>query len=159
VTLYAEQFQQRLALVNCCMSLVYVCVCISNQQVFIPLYRCVRDTLEIASTSKRVVWSLIKITNDLLPDMVIVLWRINFISISTMKEHRCRHSCYSCLVAETKQSSGDSGCTVRTIVLCQRSLKNKHPMPSNPFKIVVALLFWSSAMLDVIDSIERLLKL
>jgi len=76
-----------------------------------------------------------------------------------MKEHHCRHSCYSCLVAGTKQSSGDSGCTVRTIVLCQRSSKNKHPTPSNSFKIVVALLFWSSAMLDVIDSIEQLLKL
>jgi len=55
VALDAEQFQQRLALVNCCMSLVYVCVCISNQQVFTHLYRGVRDTLEIASTSKNVV--------------------------------------------------------------------------------------------------------
>jgi len=71
-TFDAEQFQQSLALLNCCLSLVYVCVCISNQQVFTPLYRGVKDTLEIASTSKRVVWSLIRITNDLLPDMVIV---------------------------------------------------------------------------------------
>jgi len=50
------------------------------------------------------------------------------------------------------QSSGDSGCTVRTIVLCQRSWENKHPMLSNPFKLVVASLFWSSVMLDEIKS-------
>ena len=68
-TFDAEQFQQSLALSNCCISLVYVCVCISNQQVFTSLNRGVKDTLEIASTSKRVVWSLIKITNDLLPDL------------------------------------------------------------------------------------------
>jgi len=120
-TLDAEQFQQSLTLVNCCMSLVYVCVCISKQQVFTPLYRGVKDTFEIASTSKRVVWSLIKITNDLLSDMVIVLWRINFKFIPSLKGHYCRHSCFSCLVAGTKQSSGDSGCTLRTIVLCQLS--------------------------------------
>jgi len=46
-----------------------------------------------------------------------------------------------------KLSSGDSGCTLRTIVLCQRSSKNKHPMPSNSFELAVASLFWSSAML------------
>jgi len=104
-----------------CMSLLYMRVCISKQQVFTPLYRGVKDTLEIVSTSKRDVWSLIKITNDLLPYMVIVVWRINFKSIPSMKEHRCRHSYFSCLVAEIKQSSGDSGCTIRTIVLCQFS--------------------------------------
>jgi len=55
VTLDAEQYQQSLGLVNCCMSLFFVCFCISNHQVFTPLYRCVKDTLEIASTLKRVV--------------------------------------------------------------------------------------------------------
>jgi len=57
----------------------------------------------IASThTQRVVWSLL-ITNDLLTDMVIVLWRINFKSIPYMKEHFCRQSCYRCLVAKHDQ--------------------------------------------------------
>jgi len=43
-----------------------------------------------------------QITNDLMPDLVIVLWRINFKSIPSLEEHRCRHSCYCCLVTETK---------------------------------------------------------
>ena len=47
---------------------------------------------------------------------------------------------------DKKHGSGDSGCTPRTNVLCQRSLRNTHPMPSNPFKIVVASLFQSSAV-------------
>jgi len=44
------------------------------------------------------------ITNDLMPNLVIVLWRINFKSITSLEEQRCRHICYSCLVTETKQS-------------------------------------------------------
>jgi len=39
------------------------------------------------------------------------------------------------------------------------SSMNKHPMPSNPFELAVALLFWSSAMLGVIKSFEQPLKL
>jgi len=74
-------------------------------------------------------------------------------------EHRCRHSCYFFLVAETEQSSGGSGCTLRTIVLFQRSLKNQHPVPSNPFELAVASLFWSSAMIDEIKSFEQSFKL
>jgi len=71
----------------------------------------------IASThSQRVVWNLL-ITNDLLPDMVIVLWRINFKSIPCMREHLCRQSCYPCLVAKHDQSSGEGGCTLHTIVV------------------------------------------
>jgi len=158
-TFDAEQFQQSLALVNCCMSLVYVCVCISKQQIFTPLYRGVKDMLEIASTSKRVVWNLIKITNDLLPNMIIIVWRINFKFFPSLEEHWCRHSYFSCPVVGTKQSGGDSGCTLRTIVLCQLSPTKKHPMPSNPFELAVALFFQSSAMLDEIKSYEQPLKL
>jgi len=73
-----------------------------------------------ANTHKRVVWSLL-ITNDLLPDMVIVLWRINFKSIPCMREHFYKQSCYPCLVVKHDQSSGERGCTVRTLVLFQRS--------------------------------------
>ena len=78
-----------------------------------------------ASTHKRVVWSLL-ITNDLLPDMGIVLWRINFKSIPCMREHFCRQSCYPRLVAKHDQSSGEGSCTVRTLVLFQRSWRSKH---------------------------------
>jgi len=74
---------------------------------------------------KRVVWSLL-ITNDLLPNIVIVLWRINFKSIPCMREHFCRQSCYPCLVAKHDQNSGEGGCTVRTLVLFQRSWNSKH---------------------------------
>jgi len=56
-------------------------------------------------------------------------------------------------------SSGGSGCALRTIVLCQRSSKDKHPMPSNSFELAVALFFWSSAMLGMIKTFEQLLKL
>jgi len=42
-----------------------------------------------------------QITNELLPGLVIVLWRINFKSIPSLEELWCRHGCYSCLVAET----------------------------------------------------------
>jgi len=62
-------------------------------------------------------------------------------------------------MVDTKQSTGDSGCTLCTIVLFQRSLKNKYPMPLNPFELAVASLFWSSLMLGVIKSLEQLLKL
>ena len=100
-----------------------------------------------------------QITNDLLPDMVIVLWRINFKSIPRLEEHWCGHSFFSCPVADTNQSSGDSGCTLRTIVLFQLSPKKKHPMPSNPFELVLASFFHSSAMLGVIKPFEQPLKL
>jgi len=69
------------------------------------------------------------------------------------------HSCFSCLVADTNQISGDSGCTLRTIVLFQLSPTKKHPMPSNPFELAVASFFQSSLMLGVIKSFEQPLKL
>jgi len=100
-----------------------------------------------------------QITNDLLPDLVVVLRRINFKSIPNLEEHWCRHSCCSCPIADTNQSSGDSGCTLRTLVLFQLSPTKKHPMPSNPFELVVASFFQSSAMLGVIKSFEQPLML
>jgi len=100
-----------------------------------------------------------QITNDLLPDLVIVLRRINFKSIQSLEEHWCRRSCCSCPIADTNQSSGDSGCTLRTIVFFQPSPTKKNPMPSNPFELVVASFFQSSAMLGVIKSFEQPLKL
>jgi len=46
---------------------------IYKQQVFTPLYRGVKETLLIASTSKKSRLKFDQITNDLLPDLVIVL--------------------------------------------------------------------------------------
>jgi len=82
-----------------------------------------------------------QITNDLLPDLVIVLRRINFKSIPSLEKHWCRNNCCSCSIVDTNQSNGDSGCTLRTIVLFQPSLMKKHPMPSNPFELPVASFF------------------
>jgi len=87
------------------------------------------------------------ISNDLLLDLVIVLWRNNFKSIPCIEEYQRSHSCCSCTIADTKQSSGDSCCT---IVLFQRSPKNKHPMPSNSFELAVALGFYSFAQIGAI---------
>ena len=69
---------------------------VSKEQVLTPLYRGVKDTLEIAKTSKKSRLKLDQITNDLMPDLVIVLWRINFKFIPSLEEHRCRHNCFSC---------------------------------------------------------------
>jgi len=121
---------------RCLESLAFVCVycflvCCSSfffLKTFTPLYSGVKETLENNQHAciKRVVWSLL-ITNDLLPDMDIVLWRINFKSIPYMREHFYRQSCYPCLVAKHDQSSGEGGCTVRTFVPFQRSWRSKHP--------------------------------
>ena len=99
-----------------------------------------------------------QITKNLLPDLVI-LQRINFKSIPSLEEHWCRHSCCSCPIADTNQSSGDNGCTLRTIVLFQLSPTKKHLMPSNLFELVVTSFFQSSAMLGVNKPFEQPLKL
>jgi len=90
----AEQFWQSLGAFKLLLSLTVLQVCT-------PLYRGVRWTLWIASTSKKSRLKLWSITNDSLRDMVVVLWRINFKCIPCIKEHCCRQSCYPCLVAET----------------------------------------------------------
>ena len=122
------------------------------------IQRCKRDVFDCQHIKKSRL-KLDQITNDLLPDLVIIIRRINFKSISSLDEHWCRHSCCSCPIADTKQSSGDSGCTLRTIVLFQLSPTNKHPMTSNSFELVVASSFQSSAMICVIGSFEQSLKL
>jgi len=89
-----------------------------------------------------------------------LIWLLSYEgSIPSLEEHWCRHSCCSCPIADTKQNSGDSCCTLRTIVLFQRSPKNKHPMPSNPFELAVALFFQSSVMIGEIKSFKQPLKL
>jgi hypothetical protein len=126
-----NKFCRGLALVNCCESL-------ANLQVFTPLYRGVKDTLLIASTSKESLLKLDQITNDLLLDLVIVLRGNNFKFIPCIEEYQRSHSCCSCTIADTKQSNGEGGCTICTIVLFQRSSRNKHPMTSNSSELAVA---------------------
>ena len=82
-----------------------------------------------------------------------------FQTIPSLEEHWCRHSCCSWPIADTDHGSGDSGCTLRTIILFQLSPTKKHPMPSNPFELVVASFFQSSAMLGVFKSFKQPLKL
>ena len=131
---------------------------VSKQQVFTPLYRGVKIRWNLPAYQIESL-KLDQITNDLMHDLVIVLWRINFKSIASLEEHCCRHSCCSCPIADTKQSSGDSGCTLRTIVFFQLSPTNKHPMTSNPFELAIVSCFYSSAMTGVIGSFEQPLKL
>jgi len=101
-----EQFQQSFGTCkNCCESLTIL-------QVFTPLYRDVKETLLIASTSKNSRFKLDQITNDLLLDLVIVLWGINFKFIPCIEEYQRSHSCCSCTIADTNQSSGEGGCTI-----------------------------------------------
>ena len=68
-----------------------------------------KETLLIASTSKESLLKLDQITNDLLLDLVIVVERNNFKFIPCIENYQRSHNC--CL-ADTKQSSGDSGCTI-----------------------------------------------
>jgi len=149
-----NNFNRVLALVNFCMSLELPNIRSSLLYIEVWKRRC-----WIANTSKKSRLKLDQITNDLMPDLVIVLWRSNFKSIPCLEEHWCMHSCCSCPIADTNQSSGDSGCTLRTIVLFQRSPKNKHPIPLDPFELAVVLFFQSSAMISVIkSSFEQHLK-
>jgi len=52
------------------------------------------------------------------------------------------------LLQRQKLSSGGSGCTLHTIVLCQRSSKNKHPIPSNKFELCAEKKAMLSKMLQ-----------
>jgi len=62
-------------------------------------------------------------TIDLLPDLIIVLWKSNFKSIPLETEQRLQqYYCYSCLDVETSCKDGGcrgmrrvSGCTLRTL--------------------------------------------
>ena len=111
---------------------------------------------KIASTKKKSFEALIKITNDLLSDMVIVLWRINSNAFLVWRNISAGRVVILVLLQRHKQSNGGSGYTVRTDVLCQRSCENKHPMLSKQ-----SLLHSFSLLqcLGVIKSITQPLKL
>jgi len=65
-TLMWNNFSRVLALVNCCVSLTIL-------YFFTPLYRGVKETLYNVSTSKRVVWSLIKS-----PMICCLIWLLSY---------------------------------------------------------------------------------
>jgi len=118
-----------------------------------------KETLWIASTLRRVIWSF-----DQSPMIFCLIWLLFYEgSISNpfpiWRNIVASRAVILVLLQRHKLSSGGSGCTLRTIVLCQRSSKSKHPMPSNSFELTVASLFWSSAMLGVIITFEQPLKL
>jgi len=92
-------------------------------QVFIPIYRVFERRWEF---SRYINFSCLKLwffTIDLLPDLVIVLWRTNFKSIPFDTEQRLQqYYCYSCLDVETSCRDGwcrgarrVSRCTLRTL--------------------------------------------
>ena len=98
---------------------------------------------EIASTPKSRCWSLI-----------FHQWSFAWFGCCPMKNQFEIHSLskgtymqarpYSGAVflswsVDTKQSSGERGCTIRTIVQCQRFRPNCKHMPSNTFEMTVAM--------------------
>ena len=122
---------------------------VSKQLVFTPLYRGLKDTLEIASTSKKSRSKLDQITDDLMPDLVIVPWRSNFKSIPSLEDTGAGTAVVLVLLQTQNRVVEIDVVHFVQFVLFQRSPKYKHPMPSNPFELAVALYFQSSAMMGV----------
>ena len=131
-TLTWNNFCRGLALVNCCESL-------GNLHVFTPLYRGMKETLLIASTSKE---SLLKLDNH----QWYVAWfcycpmRNNFKSIPCIE----RNSVGAVVsLYNSRHGEWSSGCTIVLLSFFLRSSVDKHPMPSNSSKIAIAPDFHS----------------
>jgi len=78
-------------------------------QVFIPIYRGFERRWEFSRYINLSCLKLWFFTIDLFPDLILVLWRINFKSIPFPKEQRLlQYSCYSCLDLETSCREGGS---------------------------------------------------
>ena len=100
-----------------CCSLVYVF------KFFIPIYTGFERRWEFSRSINLSCLKLWFCTIDLLPDLIIVLWRTNFKSIPFEMEQRLQQCyCYSCLDVETNCRDGGcrgvrrvSGCTLRTL--------------------------------------------
>ena len=72
-------------------------------QVFIPIYRGFERRWEFSCYINLSFLKLWFFTLDLLPDLIVVLWRTNFKSIPLQKEHCLQQCyCYPCLDVETK---------------------------------------------------------
>ena len=112
-----RRFAQRVLAFACCVIVLYVL------QVFIPIYRGFERRLRISRYINLSCLELWFFTIDLLPDLIIVLWRTNFKSIPFETEQRQhQYYCYSCLDVEISCKEGGwrgmrrvSGCTLRTL--------------------------------------------
>jgi len=107
-----RRFAQRVLAFACCVIVLYVL------QVFIPIYRGFERRLRISRYINLSCLELWFFTIDLLPDLIIVLWRTNFKSIPFETEQRLqKYYCYSCLDVETscRGMRRVSGCTLRTL--------------------------------------------
>ena len=107
--------QRVLVLCSCCV--------VISLQVFIPIYTGFERRWELAGTSTCLALKLWFFTINLLPDLIIVLWRTNFKSIP-LETEQClqKYYCYPCLDLETSCRDGGcrgmrrvSGCTLRTL--------------------------------------------
>jgi len=99
-----------------------MCVCYVLQ-IFIPIYRGFERRWEFSRYINLSCLKLWFFTIDLLPDLIIVLWRTNFKSIPFEADQSLQqYYCYSCLDVETSYRDGGSrgvrrvsGRTVRTL--------------------------------------------
>ena len=136
----AEQFWQSLGAFKLLFSLFVL-------QVFTHLYRGVKWTLSCQHIQKESFEALINHQ-----------WFIAWYGYCPMKDQFQMHSMYVGTFLQAKllslSCSRDKLCAVKVVVVHFIQLyfvnalqKNKHPMPSNPFELVVASLFHSFAML------------
>lgn len=82
--------------------------------------------------------------------MVIVLWRNNFKSIPRIEEYQRSHNCCSCTIADTKQNSGDSSCTIVLLSFSNVLQRISIKYLQHSSELAVALGFYSSAMISLI---------
>jgi len=89
---------------------IFLCIFLSLFSKSSSLF--IEDLRDIGNLAVASILSFLKLwffTLDLLPDLILVLWRTNFKSIPFPKEQRLlQYSCYSCLDLET--SYRESGC-------------------------------------------------
>jgi len=83
-----------------CMHVCYLDIFSKSSSLFIED---LRDVENLAVTSTCLALKLWFFTLDLLPDLIVVLWRTTFKSIPILKEQRPQQCyCYLCLVIETR---------------------------------------------------------
>jgi len=92
-----RRFAQSIGLFSCeCLDLMFS----KSSSLYIEV---LRDVENLAVTSTCLALKLWFFTLDLLPDLIVVLWRTNFKSVPLQKEQRLQQSyCYPCLDVETK---------------------------------------------------------
>jgi hypothetical protein len=99
-TFDAEQFQMSFGI---CKIVVWVLQFSKSSLLYIEVWK---RRCWLLAHQKKSSLKLDQITNDLLPDLVIVQWMINFKSIPSMEEHLCWHNCCSCTIADKNRVVG-----------------------------------------------------